>query len=280
MNWTENPGLLGRVQDAWAAEVSGLGWQPARPQCRMLGGHPVTREGQAIPGPAPKTQEMLRMNRELVPLSTGPPQGDILGRRGFSDSQERGRSLEQARWGAPHPEGETYRMMPRGSRASSSSSSEDFPASPSWWPSMGRPSSSTRSCCWKKSKASSSPAWLSVSRTETSLPLRSVAPGDLVPVEGDGDGARHLPARKLLHQHPELEASCRVLGLGWQVCVGECREGGQQSVGCSSYKPEPQKRDSSSSTSAARCLSGLQTTVHGLMGDQTVSGVLTEQLWK
>lgn len=159
--------------------------------------------------------------------------------------------------GPPHPEGETYRMMPRGSRASSSS--EDFPASPSWWPSVGRPSSSTRSCCWKKSKASSSPAWLSVSRTETSLPLRSAAPGDLVPVEGDGDGAWHLPApaRKLLHQHPGLEASFRVLGLGWQVCVGECREGGQQSVGCSSYKREPQKRDSSSSTSAARGPSGL-----------------------
>lgn len=45
------------------------------------------------------------MNREPVPLSTGPPRGDILGRWVFSDSQERGRSLEQARWGHPTQKG-------------------------------------------------------------------------------------------------------------------------------------------------------------------------------
>lgn len=84
---------------------------------------------------------------------------------------------------------ETYRMMPRGSSASSSSSSEDFPASSPSRPGMGGASSSARSCCLKKSKASpSSRAWLGVSRTETSLLVRSAAPGDLVPVEGEGGG--------------------------------------------------------------------------------------------
>lgn len=82
---------------------------------------------------------------------------------------------------------------------------------------------------------------------------------------------KHLPARELLHQHPGLEASCHVLGLGWQVCVGECGQAGQQSMGWSSYKWEPQ-RNSSSSTSAARGPSGPQTMAHGLIaGDQPVS---------
>lgn len=103
-----------------------------------------------------------------------------------------GREVPGGRWTRARLEGGTYRMMPRGSRASSSSSSsspEDFPASLPFWPRAGRPSLSTWSCCWKKSKASpSSPAWLSVSRTEQSLLLKSAAPGDLVPVKGDRGG--------------------------------------------------------------------------------------------
>lgn len=103
------------------------------------------------------------------------------------------RSPHQRAWsrpeGGPIQDVETYRMMPRGSNASSSSSSEEFLASSPFRPEMGRPSASARSCCSKKSKASpSSWAWLCASRTETSLLVRSAAPGDLVPVEGDGGG--------------------------------------------------------------------------------------------
>ena len=75
MSWTENPGLLGWVQDVWAAQVSGLGWQLARPECRMLGGQPVTREGQAIPGPSPKDPGDIEDEQRAGPPEYWAPSG-------------------------------------------------------------------------------------------------------------------------------------------------------------------------------------------------------------
>lgn len=174
-----------------------MGWlagsgQPGVLRCQgaaELRGHPVTRVGQVIAELSPKDTGNGQGEQRASPRAHQATQGDGSGKRGlFSDSQgagtvprEPGTSPKRAL-----PEQGTYRMMPRGSRASSSSSSEDLPASSPFWHGVG--GLSAGSCCWKKSNASpSSPAWLSVSRTETSLLERSPAPGDLVPVEGEGN---------------------------------------------------------------------------------------------
>lgn len=100
-------------------ENPGLSVEPGEGGC-----HTVTREGQVIPEPSPKDTGDVQREQTASSLSSPDVKGNGPGRQGFLRLLGGGRSCPQEAWN--QPEGETYRMMPRGSSASSS---EDCPAS-------------------------------------------------------------------------------------------------------------------------------------------------------